>query len=184
MQVKIVGLRVFRARAGIEKAAFCANRRQQSLTYLGSHLRLHRDQVLRGRGHVGLPQQPVSFHLDRLERNQKMVALLQKVSGKNAGNVQFPPRLLRIDVVGDIFSRNRRGTNVQRPGVSKRVGNFIGQRKAQKLHADIAIHILQRQYRNGVLPRAARQLALFEPPRPNRDQNREQHRADSQQKIW
>ena len=42
-------------------------------------------------------------------------------------------------------------TDIKRPRVSKGICNFIGQREAKKLHADVAIHVLQRQHRNGVL---------------------------------
>ncbi len=113
-----------------------------------------------------------------------MVALLKEMSGKHGGHVHFAACLLRIDVVADKLSRDGGWTNVKRPGVSKRVGNFIGQREAEKLHADVAIHVLQRQNRNRVLRRAtAHQLMLPEPHRSNRDQNRDQQRAHSQQNI-
>src|ERR1039458_4669899 len=137
MQVEIVGLRAFRARAGIEQTADYTERGQQLLTDLGRHLRLQCDQVLRRRGNVGLPQELVTRHLDRLQRNHQPVALLQEVPGKDVGHVQFAPRRLRIEVVSDKLLCDRGRTNIQRPCVGEGVGDFISQREAQKLYADV-----------------------------------------------
>ena len=107
VKVKIVRFRVLRASARIEEAAGDAERRQQLLAYLRRHLRLQCDQVLRGRGHVALPQKLVPFHLNCLERNHQAVALLEEVSGKYVGDVDILASLLRIDVVADKLPRDR-----------------------------------------------------------------------------
>ena len=70
-------------------------------------MRLQCDQVLRGRGHVALPQKLVPFHLNCLERNHQAVALLEEVSGKYVGDVDILASLLRIDVVADKLPRDR-----------------------------------------------------------------------------
>ena len=180
VEIKVVGLGVLRTRAGIEESAASAQCRQQLLSNFGGHLRLQRDQVLSRSGHIGLPQKTVALNLDRFQRNHQAVALFQKVPGENCSDMNFFACLLRIHVVAHKFSRDRRWPNVERTGVRKRIGDFIGQREAQKLHADVAIHILQRQHRNRILRRTrSDRLPLLEPPRSHRKQNREQNSANT-----
>src|SRR5208283_2962987 len=104
---------------------------------------------------IGLPAQPVVAHLDCLQRDYQVVALLEKVSGDDSGNVQLTAGLLGVDVVAGVLLGERRRTNVQTARVSKCAGDFIGQRRAKEINADVAVDVAQRQHGNGVLGCAA-----------------------------
>ena len=89
--------------------------------------------------------------VDGFQRNQQIVPLFQEVSGQDGGNVQLPPRLLRVDIVGCIFLCARGRANIQAAGVGKHIGDFVGQREAKKLDTNVAVGVLQGQHGNRVL---------------------------------
>ena len=110
--------------------------------------------------------------------------MLQEVSGQHSCHVQLAADFLGIDIVASKLSRERRRTNVEGSGVSQNVGDFVGQREAEEIHADIAVYVLQRQHRNRVLRRACtRALTVLEPPQSRQRQHHHQHRTDRQQQI-
>ncbi len=105
MQVEIVSLGILGASAGCDGPTRHAQGRQQTLAHLRGHVGLQSDQVLRRGGKAGLPQQAVVAHVNRFQRDQQIVALLQEVSGQHGGNVQLPSNFLRIGVVGGVLLR-------------------------------------------------------------------------------
>ena len=97
--------------------------------------------------------------------------------------MQFAAGLLRINILRGILLRGRRRTNLEGARVGKHVGDFVGQGEAQKLYADVAIHVLQRQHRNGVLGPRDDSGPMLVPPHAPGDQHRQQQRDDAQQDI-
>ncbi len=75
------------------------------------------------------------------------------------GDVKFAAGLLWIDVIAGVLLGKRRRTNIERARVSQSVGDFVGQRGAQELDADVAVDVAQRQNRDGVLQRATAALS-------------------------
>ncbi len=150
-QIKIVRFLIAWPGAGFQKAARCAQHRQQTVrTCLASCL-LKRNQVLRGTIEIGLPQHPIGSGLDRFQSDQEMRALLDEVSGQNVGHVKLVADFLRIQISAYVLSGDARRANIQGAGISKHVGDFIGQREAKIVDAEIAVQVLQRQHCDCVL---------------------------------
>jgi len=109
MQVEIVSLGILGTSSGSDQSARHAQRRQQSLAELGRHVGLQSDEILRGCGEVGLPQQAVVANVDRLQGDQQVVALLQEVSVSTVATVQLAADFLGIDIVASNFRVSEEG---------------------------------------------------------------------------
>src|SRR5205807_6288842 len=83
VQIKVIRSCILWTSLRIKHSARRAETRKQPLTYLSRHACLQRNQIVRLCSHVGLPEQSIRLNLNCLERNQQLVALLQKVPGEN-----------------------------------------------------------------------------------------------------
>ena len=135
-QVEIVGFLIVRPCAGLQESASRTQHRQQSLADLFSHLLLHANQVLRGSGEIGLPYQPFRPRLNRFQGDQQMVSLLLEMSGQNCCHMQILADLLRINVGVDVFSGDRRGTNIQGARIGEHISDFVGEREAKIINVE------------------------------------------------
>ena len=102
VQVKVVGFRVLGTRACLHDSTASTQRRKQVLTHLGDDAVLQSDEILGGRGQVGLPDEAVVVYVNRLQSDDQVLALLEEVSGDDGGNMQFAARFLGIDVAGGV----------------------------------------------------------------------------------
>src|SRR4029077_13889438 len=113
MQIEVVSFLAFRPGASVDEARGSAQNWQQALADLRGQLTLQGDKILARSTDVDLPQQPVVVRICGFERDQEIVSLPQEMSGQNDRHVQLPADRLRIQILTNIFSCHRRGTNIQ-----------------------------------------------------------------------
>src|SRR4029077_17510643 len=184
MQIEVVSFLAFRPGASVDEARGSAQNWQQALADLRGQLTLQGDKILARSTDVGLPQQPVVVRICGFEGDQQIISLPQEVTCQDVSNMQLAADRLRIQILTNIFSCHRRGTNIQSTGVSKNIGEFVGQSKTQIVNAEIAIHVLERQHGDGVLGSAVGGASsMLVPPRTTGRQNRNQQGCHSYKKI-
>src|SRR5579862_8927761 len=113
-----------------------------------------------------------------------MVSLPQVMPGQDAAHVQLAPYLLRVNVRTHIFPRYSRGTHVQGAAVGQDVGNFVCQREAQVINAEVAVQVLQGKDSNGADSGVRCRAAMLVPPCSDGCQYRDQQTGQTESQVF
>ena len=81
---------------------------------------------------------------------------------------------LEIEVGAYVLSGDGRRANVEGAGIRESGGDFISQRVAEVVDAEISIEVLQRQHRDRIFGGLDICGAMFDEPGPNRRQHGDQ----------